>query len=238
LEDIEAAMLQYGEHTQTSGLGDVRAFPLAPRVVIADEQPLLLEGLAQVLREFPTEAVDRCSTGAELYAALVDRQPDLAITDVRLSDPDGLTVLREVRRRGLQIPVVLMTGPLRDSEVLEGIHLGIRGLVAKDAPIDTVSHCVRTVLGGGTCLDQALVGRAMAAMMTRESALRELAQLLTAREMQVLHLVVAGVRTRDAAERLGVSEGTLKVHLHHIYQKLNVGGRDGLLAFARDKGLA
>lgn len=228
-------MLQYGE---MSGSGEVQSGPPAARVVIADGQPLLLEGLAQVLREFPTEAVDRCSTGAELFAALVDRPHDLAITDVRLSDPDGLTVLREVRRRGLQIPVVLVTGPLRDSEVLEGIHLGIRGLVAKDAPIDTVSHCVRTVLGGGTCLDQALVGRAMAAMMTRETALRELAQLLTAREMQVLQMVVAGVRTREAAERLRVTEGTLKVHLHHIYQKLNVGGRDGLLAFARDKGLA
>lgn len=228
-------MLQYGE---MSGSGEAQGGPQAARVVIADQQPLLLEGLAQVLREFPTEAVDRCSTGAELFAALVDRPPDLAITDVRLSDPDGLTVLREVRRRGLQIPVVLVTGPLRDSEVLEGIHLGIRGLVAKDAPIDTVTHCVRTVLGGGTCLDQALVGRAMATMMTRETALRELAERLTAREMQVLQMVVAGVRTREAAERLRVREGTLKVHLHHIYQKLNVGGRNGLLAFARDKGLA
>jgi two-component system, NarL family, nitrate/nitrite response regulator NarL len=230
-------MLQYGEQAQTSGPRDVRSSPLAARVVIADRQPLLLEGLAQVLRAFPTEAVDRCSTGAELFAALVDRQPDLAITDVRLSDPDGLTVLREVRRRGLQIPVVLMTGPLRDSEVLEGIQLGIRGLVAKDAPIEAVSHCVRTVLGGGTCLDEAVVGRAMAALVTREGALRELGQLLTAREMQVMQLVVAGVRTRDAAERLSVSEGTFKVHLHHIYQKLNVRGRDGLLAFARERGL-
>ena len=230
-------MLQYGEHTQTAPHG-VRSESLGARVVIADEHPLLLEGLAQVLRAFPTEAVNRCSTGAELLAALVDGHSDLAITDVRLSEPDGLTVLREVRRRGVQTPVILVTGQLRDTEVLEGIQLGIRGLVAKDAPVDTVLNCVRTVLGGGTCLDQALVGRAMAAMMTREAALRELSQLLTAREMQVLQMVVAGVRTREAAERLCVSEGTLKVHLHHIYQKLNVGGRDGLLAFARDRGLA
>jgi len=231
-------MLQYGDQAETSCPGTLRSGTLAARVVIADQHPLLLEGLAQVLREFPTEAVDRCSTGAELFSALVDGQPDLAITDVRLSDPDGLTVLREVRRRGLQIPVVLMTGPLRDTEVLEGIQLGIRGLVAKDAPIDAVSHCVRTVLGGGTCLDQTVVGRAMAALVTREATLRELAQLLTTREMQVLQMVAAGVRTRDAAERLSVSVGTLKVHLHHIYQKLNVGGRDGLLAFARARGLA
>jgi two-component system nitrate/nitrite response regulator NarP len=170
-------------------------------------------------------------------AALLNQQPDLAILDVRLGDLDGLTVLRDVRSRGLQIPAILVTGPLRDTEVLEGIQLGIRGLVAKDAPIDDVEHCVRSVLGGGTSLDQSLVGRAMAALLARETALRELAGVLTAREMQVLQLVVAGARPREAAGRLGVSEGTLKVHLHHIYQKLNVGTREQLIAHARDRGL-
>ena len=230
-------MLQYGEHDQTAGHGEVRIGPLAARVVIADQQPLMLEGLAQVLRAIPASTVERCRTGAELLSALLKRQPDLAILDVRLGDPDGLAVLRDVRGRGLQIPAILVTGPLRDTEVLEGIQLGIRGLVAKDAPIDDVAHCVRSVLGGGTSLDQSLVGRAMAALLTRETALRELAQVLTAREMQVLQVVVAGTRPREAAGRLGVSEGTLKVHLHHIYQKLNVATRDQLIAHARDKGL-
>ncbi len=177
-------MLQYGEHDQAAGHGEVRIGPLAARVVIADQQPLMLEGLAHVLRAIPASTVERCRTGAELLSALLKRQPDLAILDVRLGDPDGLAVLREVRGRGLQIPAILVTGPLRDTEVLEGIQLGIRGLVAKDAPIDDVAHCVRSVLGGGTSLDQSLVGRAMAALLTRETALRELAQVLTAREMQ------------------------------------------------------
>jgi two-component system nitrate/nitrite response regulator NarP len=230
-------MLQYGEHDHVAGHGEVRIGPRAARVVIADQQPLMLEGLAQVLRAIPASTVERCRTGAELLSALLKRQPDLAILDVRLGDPDGLAVLRDVRGRGLQIPAILVTGPLRDSEVLEGIQLGIRGLVAKDAPIDDVAYCVRSVLGGGTSLDQSLVGRAMAALLTRETALRELAQVLTAREMQVLQMVVAGTHPREAAGRLGVSEGTLKVHLHHIYQKLNVATRDQLIAHARDKGL-
>lgn len=231
-------MLQYGEHSQVAGNGEVRSGPLAARVVIADQQPLMLEGLAQVLRAVPTAVVERCTTGAELLAALLNRPPDLAILDVHLGEPDGLTVLRDVRRRGLQIPAILVTGPLRDCDVLEGMQLGIRGLVAKSAPIDDVEHCVRAVLGGGTSLDQSLVGRAMAALLARETALRELAQVLTAREMQVLQLVVAGMRPREAAGRLGVSEGTLKVHLHHIYQKLNVATREQLIAHARDRGLA
>jgi two-component system, NarL family, nitrate/nitrite response regulator NarL len=230
-------MLQYGGHSPVAGNGEVLNRPLAARVVIADQQPLMLEGLAQVLRAVPAAMVERCTTGTQLLDALLNRQPDLAILDVRLGDPDGLTVLRDVRRRGLQIPAILVTGPLRNTEVLEGIQLGIRGLVAKDAPIDDVTHCVRSVLGGGTSLDQSLVGRAMAALLARETALRELAQVLTAREMQVLQIVVAGTRPREAAVRLGVSEGTLKVHLHHIYQKLNVATREQLIAHAHDRGL-
>ena len=230
-------MLQYGEQIEISGNGEVRSGPVPVRVVIADQQPLMLEGLAQVLRTVPAAAVERCRTGAELLAVLLNRPPDLAILDVRLGDPDGLTVLREVRRRGLKIPAILVTGALLDTEVIEGIQLGIRGLVAKDAPIGDVEHCVRAVLGGGTSLDQSLVGRAMAALLARETALRELAQLLTAREMQVLQMVVAGARPREAAGRLAVSEGTLKVHLHHIYQKLNVATREQLIAHARDRGL-
>lgn len=229
-------MLQCGGQVGSADR-ELRSAPLAARVVIAHRQPLMLEGLAQVLRSFPTASVEKCTTGSELFNAILTSQPDLAITDVKLSAPDGLAVLREVRQRGLQVPFMLVSAGLSDSEVLEGMQLGIRGLVPTDAPIDDVVRCVRTVLGGGTCLDQALVGRAMEALQARETALRELSELLTGREMQVLQLIVGGARARDVAARLAVSEGTLKVHLHHIYQKLNVTGRDGLNAFARAKGL-
>jgi DNA-binding NarL/FixJ family response regulator len=207
------------------------------RVVIADKHPLILEGLASLLRRLDVEDVERCYSGTELLSTLIERQPDLAIADVRLGEPDSLSVLREFRAMGKQVPVILLTATLRDAEVLEGIQLGIRGLIAKETPLEALTNCVRTVLDGGTCLDQGIVGRAMAALLTRETALREFALVLTAREMQVLHMVVAGQRARDAAMRLSVSEGTLKVHLHHIYQKLNVTSREGLVALARDKGI-
>jgi len=209
----------------------------AHRVVMADSQPLMLEGLAQVLLSLGTTPVERCCNGADLLQALLTHHPDLAIMDIRLADPDGLTVLRELKRLALEVPVILMTGPLEDAEVLEAIQLGIRGLVAKDAPLTALEQCVRAVLDGGTSLDQALVGRAMTALLARETALQEFGALLTAREMEVLQMVVSGVRPRDAAARLRVSDGTLKVHLHHIYHKVNVPNRASLVALARGKGL-
>jgi two-component system, NarL family, nitrate/nitrite response regulator NarL len=214
-----------------------RNLPLAATAVIADDHPLVLEGLTHLLRTCAIDVVRRCSTGAELLESVAEHQPHLAILDVRISEPDGLSVLREMRRRGLQVPVIFVTGHLHDHELLEGVRLGIRGLVPKDAPLHTVADCVRTVLAGGTCLDQSLVGRALAALLTREAALRELAEVLTAREVQVVQMVVSGARTRAIAERLGVSEGTIKVHLHHIYEKLNVSSRDELIAYARHRGL-
>ena len=231
-------MLQYGESRYDVDVQDAPVSTRQARVVIADVQPLILEGLAQILRGVGAAAVQRCHSGEDLLATIVSGQPDLVIMDVRLGEPDGLAVLRELKGRGLQIPVILMTGPLPDSAVLEAVQLGIRGLVPKDAPLAAVETCVRTVLAGGTCLDQDQVGHAMSALLAREAALRELSGRLTAREMQVLQMVVAGTRPRDAAGKLCVSEGTLKVHLHHIYQKLNIGSRDRLIAYARERGLA
>jgi DNA-binding NarL/FixJ family response regulator len=229
-------MLRYGEDRQPARL--VRIGTAPPRVAIADPQPLVLEGLAQVLRNLEAEVTGRCSSGDEILASIVSAAPDLLIMDAGIGEPDGLAVLREIKGRGLQIPVVLLSGQLRDGEVLEAVQLGIRGLVAKDASIPAVERCLRTVLEGGSCLDQELIGRAMSALLARETALRELAAQLTAREMQVLEMVVSGARPRDAAGRLQVSEGTLKVHLHHIYQKLNVGSREHLISYARQRGLA
>jgi DNA-binding NarL/FixJ family response regulator len=147
-------------------------------------------------------------------------------------------VLRELRRLGCDTPLILTANDASDVDVVESIRLGVRGLIGRDETLEAVSDCVKKVLSGGTCLDQDLVGKAMAKFLTRETALRELAQLLTPREIQVLQLVVTGMRNRDVASRLFVSEGTLKVHLHHIYEKLEISNREALIAFARARALA
>jgi DNA-binding NarL/FixJ family response regulator len=136
------------------------------------------------------------------------------------------------------VPVILLSGGLEDRELLEGVRLGIRGLVQKDAELETVAQCVHAVLAGGTCVDQALVGRALSSMLTREAALRDLARLLTAREVQIFQMVVSGRRAREIATVLCVSDGTVKVHLHHIYEKLKVCSRSDLIEYGRSRGIS
>jgi DNA-binding NarL/FixJ family response regulator len=210
----------------------------ATRVVIADRQPLVLQGLAHVVRACASASIEHCTSPRELTAALLGGRADLAIVDAGLDEPDGLRVLRDARHKGSNIPSIFMTGNGRDSEVLETVSLGIQGLLSKDSPVESVAQCVKVVLAGGTYRDHELVNRAVATVFKRESVLRELAQSLTAREVQVVLLIATGGRTRELAERLCVSEGTLKGHLHHIYEKLGVSGRAQLMAYARQRGLA
>ena len=213
------------------------AIGVSTTAVIADHHPLTLEGLSHLLRECSIDVLQRCTTGRQLLESLIAHQPSLTLLDIHIGDPDGLSVLREVRRRGLLVPVILMTGPLGDGELVEGVRLGIRGLVRKDDDLEKVAECVRTVAGGGTCLDQALVGRALSAVLSREAALRELTRLLTGREIEIFKMCVTGKQAREIASTLGVSGGTVKVHLHHIYEKLQVSSRAQLVEFGRDRGI-
>lgn len=151
--------------------------------------------------------------------------------------PDGVAVLRQLRQQGIDTRVILLTASVTDEHVLEAVRLGIRGLVCKDALVHDLLSCIRTVRAGGTCLDPSLVGKAMASLLAREAALRQIARVLTPREIEVVKMVTAGLRNREIGERLFVSEGTIKVHLHNIYEKLDVSSREELAAYARNAGV-
>ena len=208
-------------------------------VILADDHPVVLEGLAQLLeREGDIRVLERCTSGTAALEAIQRHSPDVIVLDVHMPGLNGVAVLRELRRIGLDTHVLLLTASIQDEDVLEAIRLGIRGLIPKDTLSDALVDAVRVVARGGTCLDSGVVTRAMARMLTREAALRNWAGLLTPQELRVAQLVVSGLRNRDVAARLFVSEGTVKVHLHHIFEKLNVTSREQLLARARADGLA
>ena len=218
--------------------GALRPAPAVIRLVIVDDHPLVLEGLGQLLRRHvDMELVECCGGGAAVLEAITRHRPDVVLLDVHMPPPNGLAVLRELPKLGLDTRVILLTASLQDDDVLEAVRLGIRGLVAKDALTDELIKCIRTVGAGGTCLDPTIVGGAMAKLLTREAGLREVSRLLTPREVEVVQMVASGSRNREIADRLFVSEGTIKVHLHHIYEKLGVGSREALIAFAREKGI-
>jgi DNA-binding NarL/FixJ family response regulator len=121
--------------------------------------------------------------------------------------------------------------------MLEAIRLGVRGIVLKEMPPRLLVECVRAVHAGKHWLEKNIANRAIETMLRREAGARDLEGLLTDREIEITCAVANGLRNKVIADRLNISEGTVKVHLHNIYQKLELDGRLALTVYARTKGL-
>ena len=207
-------------------------------LVLADDHPLLLNGLENLFRlEKDIQVLARCGDGVEALRAVREHRPDILILDIRMPRMDGLAVLRALKMEKLRTRVVLLTVALDEDEVLEAIRLGVRGVVLKEMAPQLIVQCVRKVHAGGEWLERSSVGRALEMMLRREAGALQIAGLLTPREIEIVRLVASGQRNKEIAGKLTMSEGTVKLHLHNIYQKLHVDGRVALSRDAQNKGL-
>jgi DNA-binding NarL/FixJ family response regulator len=206
------------------------------RLILVDDHPIVLGGLQQLLqRQADFEIVAACPDAESAMAAIKKGPPDVLVLDLRMPSTNGLQFLRRLSDAGLSCRTVLLTAAIEDSEVTEAVRLGVSGLVMKDSTPDTLVECVRRVHGGGQWLDHETVNRAFKSTLERESAERDSA--LTPREIEIVRMVAEGLRNKAIAARLSISEGTVKVHLHNIYEKLGVDGRLELTLSAQQKKL-
>jgi DNA-binding NarL/FixJ family response regulator len=132
---------------------------------------------------------------------------------------------------------VLLTATIDEDEAMEAVRLGVRGIVLKENPPAQLLGAIRDVHHGRKVLDQELLTRSLERSVRRSTGTRQAAGVLTARELEIIGLVARGLRNKDLAERLQITEGTVKLHLHNIYDKLHVDGRVALLLYAQEKGL-
>jgi DNA-binding NarL/FixJ family response regulator len=150
----------------------------------------------------------------------------------------GLQVLREMTQAQIPCRTVLLTAAISDKEVIEAVRLGAQGIVLKESDPETLLECVRKVHVGQQWIDRGTVSRALGRAVQREVAAREAGRILTARESEIVRMIAQGLRNKAVAERLSISEGTVKIHLHNIYQKTKVDGRLELVLWAQEQGLA
>lgn len=217
-------------------------FPLKHKmpitVALADDHPLLLDGLEDLCRqEKDFKVVARCLDGEEALKAVRKHKPDILVLDMRMPVKDGFSVLREIKDEGRATRIVLLTAELDENDVAEAIRLGARGLVLKDMMPKLLVQCIREVHAGRTWLERRSVSDALEKLLQRESGEHEAARLLTRREIEIVKFVAAGARNKEIAKKLFISEGTVKVHLHNIYQKLGLDTRIKLSRYAQEKGL-
>jgi two-component system nitrate/nitrite response regulator NarL len=208
-------------------------------LILADDHALILDGLENLFRlEKDFKIMARCLDGEETLTALRKHKPEILILDIRMPGKGGLAVLQAMREENITTPVVLLTAAVDEEEVVEAIRLGVRGLVLKELAPKLLIQCVREVHAGGLWLEKHSVITALQKLIRRESGRQEAAQMLTPREIEIVKHVAGGFRNIEIAKRLFISEGTVKMHLHNIYQKLNLDNRTQLTRYAQEKNLA
>jgi DNA-binding NarL/FixJ family response regulator len=214
------------------------ASPEVIRLVLADDHPLVLGGLEFLFSSEPDcEVVACCGNGKEALEAVRRHKPDILVLDSRMPVVTGLEVIRTLALSRLPTRIVLLAEGSEEATIREAVRLGVRGVVLKEMPQSMLLQCVRRVHGGERWLEWRSASRVLDELLRKEEGARDIALLLTPREQQVLDLLCRGLRNKDIAKHLSVSDSTVKVHLRHIFKKLKVKGRLALLRFAEDKGL-
>ena len=207
-------------------------------VVVVDDHPIVLQGLQQLFdRQSDFKVVSSCSDAASALQAVRAHRPDVLVLDLRMPGRSGLDLLRDLKTEKLDCRCVLLTATIRDDEVVEATKLGVTGLVLKESSPETLLKCIRRVNRGEQWIDQETVTHAFQTVVGREDGNREVTQTLTPREIEIVKMMAEGLRNRAIGERLGISEGTVKVHLHNVYEKLGLDGRLELVLYAQQKGV-
>jgi DNA-binding NarL/FixJ family response regulator len=196
-------------------------------VVVADDHPIVLQGLVSLLRSYPeTKVVAECRNGKDALEALKQFTPDIAVLDVAMPFLNGVEVLTQFGASA-RTKFVFLTATASDRQILSAVDRGAMGMLHKDTAPDELIQCIREVAHG-----QKWFSATVAEIISRGHAnsAGDLEGELTSREQEVMQLACTGLSNKEIARKLTISEGTVKLHLHKIYDKLQVPNRTALTA--------
>lgn len=194
-------------------------------VLVADDHPFMRAGIEAVLRGTRYRVVATAATGPDAMDQINRHDPAICLLDVRMPLMSGVQILEALRDNGDRRAVVLLTAELSDKDLLAAVRAGANGILLKDGAEDVLLSCLDAVADGGRAIEPALLQRALDKSI---GASKNSLDVLTPRERQIAELVGQGLRNRDIAARVGVTEGTVKVYLHAMYQKLGTENRTAL----------
>ena len=207
---------------------------MAIRIVLIDDHPMVLKGLEQLLQlNADFDVVATCGTAVEGLQAVEALRPDVLLLDLKMPGEDGLSVLRRLDPE--QPPaVVVLTASQDEDDLIAAARLGARGIVLKAMAPRVLEDCIRAVHAGGLSLSVDGVDLSDR-LAQRQRVENELQHILTPREFEIVRLVAARLDNQEIAARLSISVGTVKIHLHHVFEKLQLRGRHDLQVYLREK---
>jgi len=204
--------------------------PVTPiRILIADDHPVVREGLAAMIkRRTDMTVVAEANHGQEAVALFHQHQPDVVLMDLRMPEMDGVEAILTIREQTPEARVIVLTTYDTDEDIYRALRAGAKAYLLKDTPREELLDTIRAVSAGRTRVPSDVAAK----LVERVSS-----EALTAREVDVLRLIVAGHSNREIAALLYISEGTVKTHVNHILMKLGVSDRMQAVTTALRRGL-
>ncbi|MCL6729260.1 response regulator [Sphingomonas hankyongi] len=195
------------------------------KIVLADDHPMIRTAIEVLLRETDYEMAGTAETGAATLRVIEEVRPDLLLLDLQMPGGGGMEVVRALQSDKAAPQIIILTAAIDDSSLLEAKKLGVRGMVLKNSDPAYLLECLDRVSSGGTWIDPELSIRADELVQSLSERPRI---QLAPRERQLIGFVRQGLRNREIANELGVTEGTVKVYLHGVFEKLGVNSRTEL----------
>lgn len=209
------------------------------RILLIDDHALFRIGLQELLQRRGINVIGAfgdCQKGIELASL---EQPDVVLLDMRMPDMSGVEVLQVLRERGLTMPIAMLTTSREESDVINALQGGAQGYLLKDMEPDELINALRAIVGGATIVAQELTGILAKAVQgeSEATAARDVFSDLTPREAEILCLLADGQSNKVIARNLGISDGTVKLHVKSILRKLNVHSRVEAAVIAVEQAL-
>jgi len=198
-------------------------------VLLADDHPMFLAGVASIIElERDITIVGQAADGRQAVELWRKHRPDVTLVDLRMPVLDGVGVISAIRHEDSSARLVVLTTYDSDNDIYRAIKAGARGYLLKDARREELLDCIRKVNAGETCIPQPVMQKLVTGISSEP---------LTGRETEILQLLAQGSSNKDIAEKLFLSEFTVKGHLRNIFTKLNVLSRTEAVSAATRRGL-
>jgi two-component system, NarL family, nitrate/nitrite response regulator NarL len=210
------------------------------RVLVIDDHALFRVGLQALLERRGIQVVGAVGSGQEGLQLARESGPDVVLLDLRMPEMDGLEVLRRIRRSGLRMPVVMLTTSSDERDLVEALRSGAQGYLVKDMEPDELVTALQDIVGGKLVVAPDMT-RALVSAVRGESPPppeHKLLADLTPREKEILGHLAEGQSNKIIARRLGISDGTVKLHVKAILRKLGVHSRVEAAVMAVEHGLS